>query len=155
MRLVERLVYMRQKKILYPFVNIILLIFQVEIPKNVSIGSNLRLQHRGMGVVINPYTRIGQNVTIYPGVIIGSSTPWNDSLMVNYALKNGGGYCIDIQDDVTLCSGSKILCKDHITIAKGSIIAANAVLTCSTGENEIWGGIPAKCIGKVSKSING
>jgi len=27
-------------------------------------------------------------------------------------------------------------------------VGANAVLLQSTGENEIWAGIPAKCVGK-------
>lgn len=42
-----------------------------------------------------------------------------------------------------------------MTIAKGTIVAANAVLLCSTGENEIWAGVPAKCIGKRKIDING
>lgn len=59
----------------------------------------------------------------------------------------GGNYLIDIQDDVIICAGAKILCKDKLCIGKGTIIAANSVLLKSTGENEIWAGVPAKCIG--------
>lgn len=62
--------------------------------------------------------------------------------------QEGGGYFIDIQDDVILCAGCKVLSKGKLTIGKGTIIGANAVLTQSTGENEIWAGIPAKRIGK-------
>lgn len=60
----------------------------------------------------------------------------------------GGGYSIDVKDDVFLCARCVVLCKEHITIGKGTVIGANAVLTCSTGENEIWAGNPAKMIKK-------
>ena len=60
----------------------------------------------------------------------------------------GGAFCIDIQDGAILCAGCAILCKDRLIVGKGTVVAANAVLTCSTGENEIWAGVPAKCIGK-------
>ena len=56
---------------------------------------------------------------------------------------------IEIQDDVILSPGSKILCKEGILkVRNGTVIGANAVLTESTGEWEIWAGIPAKCVGK-------
>ena len=51
-----------------------------------------------------------------------------------------GGYSIDIEDDVFLCAGCVVLCKEHISIGKGTVVGANAVLTCSTGENERWAG---------------
>ena len=41
-----------------------------------------------------------------------------------------------------------MLSKGKLVVGKGTIIGANAVLTQSTGENEIWAGIPAKLIGK-------
>lgn len=92
MGFVERLVYMRKNKYIYPFVNVLLLLLQVEIPRNVILGNNLKLGHRGMGVVINPNTRIGNNVTILHQVTIGSATPWDDSLMVKHAqVQEGGG----------------------------------------------------------------
>lgn len=59
-----------------------------------------------------------------------------------------GGYIIDVQSDVILCAGAKVLSKGGLVIGKGTIVSANAVLTCSTGENEIWAGVPAKLIGK-------
>jgi serine O-acetyltransferase len=33
-------------------------------------------------------------------------------------------------------------------VRRGSVIGANAVLLESTGEYEIWAGIPAHCVGK-------
>ena len=61
---------------------------------------------------------------------------------------SGGRYCIDIEDGVFLCTGCVILCKSFLVVDRGTVVAANAVLTCSTGENEIWAGVPAKCVGK-------
>ena len=54
-----------------------------------------------------------------------------------------------IGDDVILSPGCKILGKEGVLqVARGSVIGANAVLLESTGEDEIWAGIPAKCVGK-------
>lgn len=117
-------------------------------PKQVVIGKNLKLQHGGFGIVINPMTRIGNNVTIFHNVTIGSASPWDDTKMVKHIQKDGGTFCIDIQDNTYLCTGCVILCKETLVVGKGTLIAANAVLTCSTGENEIWAGVPAKCVGK-------
>ena len=47
------------------------------------------------------------------------------------------GDFIGIQDDVILRAGCKVLGKGSITVGKGIIIGANAVLTQSIGENEI------------------
>ena len=37
--------------------------------------------------------------------------------------------------------------EDKLIVGKGTIVGANSVLTKSTGENEIWAGVPAKRIG--------
>jgi len=35
-----------------------------------------------------------------------------------------------------------------LRVGSGTVLGANAVLLQSTGENEIWAGIPARCVGK-------
>ena len=60
----------------------------------------------------------------------------------------GGGRRIIVEEGAVICAGAKILAKDKIVIGKGTIIGANSVLTCSTGDNEIWAGIPARFIRK-------
>lgn len=143
MGLVVRLIYLRNKKGLRHLINgLLLFVFHVAFPRSVVIGKNLKLQHGGTGTIINPYTRIGNNVTIYHGVTIGNATPWDDTLMRNSAKTGPEGrkYSIDIKDNVCLCAGCVILCKDFLSIGKGTVIGANSVLTKSTGENEIWGG---------------
>ena len=67
-----------------------MLLFQIEIPRQVIIGNNLHLQHRGMGIVVHPMTRIGSNVTLYHQVTIGAAIPWDGGLQKEID-KMGGG----------------------------------------------------------------
>lgn len=54
-----------------------------------------------------------------------------------------------VEDDVILCPGAKILCKEGVLrVAKDTVVGANAVLLQSTGENDIWAGVSARKIGK-------
>ena len=70
---------------------------------------------------------------------IGKQRPWDESM------KEGGVY---ISDEAILCAGAKILFgEEALIVGKGTIVGANSVLTKSTGENEIWAGVPAKRIG--------
>lgn len=111
----------------------------VDIPVEVEIGTNVLFVHNAIGTVIHPYTKIGNNVKIYQGVTIGRGDIWEEnSLLEGFVIK----------DNVVLCAGSKIICSEGtLTIGEGTIIGANSVLTCSTGDYEIWAGIPAKKIG--------
>lgn len=122
------------------FAREILALYGVEIPASVKIGKNFRLEHRGFGTVIHPSTVIGDRVRIYHQVTIGrmdAHLPATKSKMEK----------IVIGDDVVLFPGSKILGGFGVThVGRGTIVAANAVLTQSTGEFEIWGGVPAKKI---------
>lgn len=135
-----------QSKGWYKLPHLILSIFSLEIPKEVifrQVGGadGVRFVHRSPGTVIHPNTTIGKRVHIYQGVTIGKANPWNGS-------DNG---CCEIMDDVILCAGAKILFKyPKLVVGKGTIIGANSVLCSSTGENEIWAGIPAKKIGSVT-----
>ena len=52
-----------------------------------------------------------------------------------------------VKENAILGAGCKVLFQDDIVIGKGTVIGANSVLLCSTGENEIWAGVPAKKIG--------
>jgi serine O-acetyltransferase len=55
---------------------------------------------------------------------------------------------IVLEDDVILSPGAKVLCKEGILrVGRGTVVGANAVLLQSTGENELWAGVPAECIG--------
>lgn len=51
--------------------------------------------------------------------------------------------------EACICAGAKIICnRGTLIVGENTIIAANAVLIKSTGDNEIWAGIPARMIKK-------
>lgn len=137
--LVNRLVQRRRSR---P-VQLVLNLMGVELPGKVAIGSEFTLHHRGMGTVVHPATVIGDRVTIFHQVTIGRVdahiVPWNESGMQGVRL------C----DDVVLYPGAKVLGgRGTLTVGRGTIVAANAVLLQSTGEWEVWGGVPARRIGQ-------
>lgn len=128
-----------KKSVIIP--KILKFLYKIDLPKEVDIGENLQLPHNATGLVIHPNTTIGNNVKIYQGVTLGRADIHKD-------INESEFKQIKIDDDVIICAGAKVICKDGIlTVGKGTIIGANAVLMCSTGENEIWAGIPAKRIG--------
>jgi len=137
-----RLVYARY----WPFFGVLayyaLKLLGVEIPRSVPIGRDFELAHGGFGVVIHSASKIGDRVKVYPGATLGRSDIYRPAQL-------SGFQGIVIEDDVILAPGAKVLCKQGIlTVKRGSVIGANAVLLQSTGEAEIWAGIPAHCIGK-------
>lgn len=140
MGMMEHLVARRRFRI----VREILALYGIDFPSTVRVGQNLQLVHRGLGTVIHPDTEIGHNVRIYHQVTIGRADahlPREQSLMER----------IEISDDVVLCPGAKILGGPGVTrVGAGTVVAANAVLTCSTGENEVWAGVPARKVGIVT-----
>lgn len=108
-----------------------------EIPPSVRIGPGFRLVHGGSGVVIHGATTIGAGVTIFQGVTIGRADFPSASDM---APIRG----VVVEDGVTLGAGAKVLCKSGgLRVGRGTIVGANGVLLQSTGENEVWVGIPA------------
>ena len=137
-----RLVYARNKPLVGKLAYYALKALGVEIPRSVKIGENFELAHGGNGVVIHSKAVIGNNVKLYQGVTLGRAD-------VHIPAENSSFEGIVIEDDVILSPGAKILCKEGVLrVAKGCIVGANAVLLQSTNENEIWAGIPAKCISK-------
>ncbi len=112
-----------------------------EIPRSVEIGSGFTLVHGGFGVVIHPNTKIGNNVKIYPGVTIGRAD-------IHLPIEQSKFQSIEIGNDVILSPGSKVLCKEGVLrIGRGTVIGANAVLLESTGDGEVWAGLPARKVG--------
>ena len=111
------------------------------IPSQVKLGKNISLPHNSVGTVIHPDCKIDDNVKIYQNVTIGRAdiyAPIEKSKMKEIHIKKGA----------ILCAGAKILSKEEtLTVGENTIVGANAVLLNSTGDNEIWGGIPARKIG--------
>lgn len=139
--LYSNLVYARNWPVFGQFAYYVLKFLGVELPRTVKIGSGFELAHGGFGVVIHPHTVIGERVKIYPGVGLGRADihrPATESLFKG----------ILIEDDAILSPGVKVLCKEGILrVGRGTLVGANAVLLESTGEYEIWAGVPAHRIG--------
>ena len=136
-----RLVYARSRPVIGRMAYYLLKVLGVEIPRQVPVGIGFELAHGGVGVVIHSSSRIGDRVKIYPGVTLGRAD-------VHLPITESSFEGIIIQDDVVLAAGAKVLCKQGVlTVGRGAVIGANAVLLESTGEGEIWVGIPAKCVG--------
>jgi serine O-acetyltransferase len=136
------LVYARRSRLFGKFAYFLLKLLGAEIPRPVKIGQDFLLLHGGFGVVIHPWTTIHDRVRVYPGVTLGRAD-------VHHPIEKSAFKGFEVEDDVILASGAKILGKDGILhIGRGTIVAANAVLLQSTGENEIWAGVPARCVGK-------
>lgn len=113
----------------------------VEIPRSVEIGDDFNLVHGGFGVVIHPHTIIGERVKVYPGVTLGRAD-------VHRPASESAFERIVVEDDVLIGPGAKVLGKaGELRLRRGTIVGANAVLLESTGEDEIWAGVPARRIG--------
>jgi serine O-acetyltransferase len=137
-----RLMYAREWPFLGGLAYFMLKLLGAEVPRAVRFGAGCVLLHGGFGVVIHPKSEFGERVRIYPGVTLGRAD-------IHRPADQSAFEGIRVEDDVILGTGAKILCKQGIlTVGKGTVIGANAVLLESTGENEMWAGMPARCIGK-------
>ena len=136
------LVYARNRRVIGRLAYFLLKILGVEIPLPVPIGSEFELAHGGVGVVIHSLSRIGNRVKIYPGVTLGRAD-------IHIPMERSDFEGIEIEDDVILSPGVKILCKNGVLrVGRGTVVGANAVLFDSTGVDEVWAGIPARCVGE-------
>ncbi len=103
----------------------------VWIGPKVKIGKGLNLAHP-RGLIVHPTTVIGDYSNILQQVTIG-------------------GPNIIIEDYVEILAGAKIISNDRkgdgLTIGKGAVIAAGAVVVKDIPEYAIVAGVPAKIIG--------
>ena len=142
MDLYTRLVTLRRKPLVGKLAYYLLKLLGAEIPCSVPVGEGFELAHGGFGAVVHSKTIIGKRVKLYPGVTLGRA----DIYIPASQSKFEG---IVIEDDVILSPGCKVLCKAGVLrVGRGSVIGANAVLLESTGEDELWAGNPARCVGK-------
>ena len=96
-------------------------------------GKNLKLVHWGV-VIINAKSRIGNNVKIYPNVVIGSTS---EGVPV-------------IGNNVWIGSGAKIF--GNISIGNNVIVSPNTVINKSVPSNSIVGGIPSKVLKQINET---
>jgi len=141
MDLYTTLVYARSWPVVGRLAYYALKLLGVEIPLAVRVGRDFELAHGGFGAVVHSRTVIGDRVKFYPGVGLGRA----DIHRPMSASKFEG---IVIEDDVILAPGAKVLGKEGVLrVRRGTVVGANAVLLESTGENEIWAGVPARKVG--------
>ena len=108
-------------------------------PWTIEGSRGLILQHGGQ-VVVHWSARIGNNVVLMQNCTIGRGDIWRqpDPDLEGF----------DVGDDVIICAGAVVLCSHGtLRIGRGTVVGANAVLTQSTGENEVWAGVPARRVG--------
>ena len=89
------------------------------IPPNVC-GKGLTIWHWG-SIIINPAAKIGDNCTLYPGVLIGQKY-------------RGGGAAV-IGNNVFIGAGTKII--GNITIGNNVTIGQNCVITKDIPDNSV------------------
>lgn len=139
-------------------------------PHKVTIGNNCVLEQNiyfkhdgpyspGKSILIGNNIFIGTNcefnikkkITIGDNVLIASGCKFIDhdhgidkSKLIR--IQDGPEAEITIEEDVWL--GTNVIVLKGITIEKGAIIAAGAIVNKNVPSYEIWGGVPAKKIGE-------
>jgi serine O-acetyltransferase len=104
-----------------------------------QIGAGTELGYGGLGVVIHKDARVGRDVLVSPGVVIGG--------------RSGLAGAPDIGDRVKIGSGAKVL--GPIKIGNDVHIGANAVVIDDVAAGEVVVGVPARPIGRRLKVIHG
>ena len=136
------LAYKTKKPLLGKLAYLALKLLGIELPRSVPIGSGLEIAHGGFGIVIHSKAQIGNRVKIYPGVTVGRADIYIPATESQFK-------GISIEDDVILSPGCKVLCKTGmLQVGRGTVVGANAVLLESTGDWEIWAGVPARKVGE-------
>ena len=106
----------------------------IEIHPGAKIGTGFFIDH-GAGVVIGETAEIGNNVTIYHGVTLGGTSPFNTKNKNTYKRHPTVG------NNVIIGSGAQIL--GPIIIGNNAKIGSNAVVLKDVEENMTVVGVPA------------
>lgn len=143
--LIERIVMFRMIPGLRTISYYTLKLLSIDLPKSVKMGKNIRFMHWAPGTVIHQYSEIEDGVKIFQNVTLGRSDVYR-------TLKESKMERILIKEGAILGAGAKILCKEGtLVVGRNTLIGANSVLTTSTGDNEIWAGVPAKKVGDIPR----
>ncbi len=114
------------------FFKLIQIITGIELPCEVEVGKNFRIDHFG-GIVISGYAKFGNNCVLRNGVTVGLKRI-EDPVAPN------------IGNNVDIGTGAKIL--GDITIGDNVLIGANSVVLKDVPAESIAVGIPAKIISR-------
>jgi acetyltransferase-like isoleucine patch superfamily enzyme len=116
--------------------------------KTIFIGNNVYIGPGAMFLASDSHIKIGNKVLFGPNVsLIGGnhSSHIIGKLMADYKISDkrpSDDQPITIEEDVWIGAGAKIL--NAVTIGRGAIVAAGAVVTKNVPPYAIVGGVPAK-----------
>lgn len=105
-------------------------LFSCVLPSSADIGAGTHLSYRGLGTVIHRRAVVGANVMIGPGVVLGG--------------KSGSNRVAIIEDDCFVGAGAKVL--GAVTVGRGSVVGANAVVVKDVPPRSVVAGVPARVI---------
>lgn len=111
----------------------------VEIHPGAKIGRGVFIDH-GMGVVIGETTEIGDNVTLYQGVVLGGSG------------KEKGKRHPTIEDNVVIAAGAKVL--GSFRVGANARIGAGAVVLSEVPPNSTVVGIPGRVVKENGRRVD-
>lgn len=112
--------------------------------KGAQIVIGNRCGFSGVSIAANQRIKIGDNVFCGANVTISDSDRHPLDAIERIAGKAGKTSPVTIEDNVWL--GMNVVVLKGVTIGKGSVIAANSVVTKDVPCNVVAGGIPAKVI---------
>lgn len=111
---------------------------------NISMGDRCFINH-GVTILDSYEVEIGNNVFMAPNVVISAVThPLDSTKRRDLIIKK-----VTIEDDVWIGTGAIIL--PGVTLHRGAVIGAGAVVTEDVPEYTVVGGIPAKFIKNIEK----
>lgn len=111
---------------------------------NISIGNNCYINH-GVTILDSYEVEIGNNVFFAPGVIVTAVThPLQAEKRRELIIKK-----VTIEDDAWIGAGAVIF--PGVTIHRGAVIAAGAIVNRDVDAFTVVGGTPAKFIKKIEK----
>ena len=112
---------------------------------SITIGENVGIS--GCSISSQSSIKIGNNVLIGSGVLITDSDAHALNPVERLAGKPGASLPIIIEDDVFI--GARAIVLKGITIGKGSVVGAGAVVTKDVPDFSVVAGNPAKVVGRV------
>lgn len=90
--------------------------------------------------VIQPFAKIGNNVTLWSGNHVGHHSTIEDHVFVASHVVISGGVTIGEASFL----GVNVTLRDHITIGKGNVLAAGALIVKDTPDDSLYLGSPAQ-----------
>lgn len=112
----------------------------ISIGDNSGIGKNAYISNIGGGGELV----IGDNVMMGPDVVILTKEHNHNDISIPMNLQGSYSSRVVIEDDVWI--GIRVIILPGITISKGSIVGAGAVVTKNIPEYSIVGGVPARIL---------